>query len=413
MAFSLNRRHFLRSSTVAGGLVLAGCTTPPKPLKPLPPPAPVRVNPPAPVAPPAAATPAAPLATSSITASNSLPTIVDTASRLTQQQAASLKANGVKTVFRYYSQLPPSIPGKDLEPEEAKIILGEGLQLAVIFQHYNNCYRTFENNWGKEDAEQALRMADAIKQPGGSAIYFGVDGDWPYSSMRGPIIDYFDAVKKAFTGKGYLVGAYSNGCLLNALRQAGLAQYFWLSGSTGHTGTQAFYNSNWWTLYQNALDITPSAVGVGIDTSVLNPAKGGYFGQFDAQGAKTATHSDADISKAFSSRRFLGITTDLKAAADADSATVTTLTKTATVIPNLKVLELKGAWARVTTQEGANQGGKAPTEGWLPVTVIAPMDKFPGEFTDYGLCGSPSSPSDAAKYVNCQPATSRIRTPTP
>ena len=39
-----------------------------------------------------------------------------------------------------------------------KIIFGEGLQLAVIFQHYNNCYRTFENNWGREDAEQALRM---------------------------------------------------------------------------------------------------------------------------------------------------------------------------------------------------------------------------------------------------------------
>ncbi len=411
MAFSVSRRQFLRSSSVTGGLVLAGCMSAPKAPKPLPPPPPVRVNPPAVVTPPpVAAAPAPAMSTSSITASNALPSIVDTATRLTQQQAAALRAGGVKTVFRYYSQLPPSIPGKDLEPEEAKIILGEGLQLAVIFQHYNNCYRTFENAWGKEDAEQALRMADAIKQPEGSAIYFGVDGDWPYKPLRDPIITYFEDVKKAFAGKGYQVGAYSNGCLLNALRQQGLAQYFWLSGSTGHSGTQAFYNANWWTLYQNALDITPNGLGFGIDTSIINPAKGGYFGQFDAQGARTATHSDADIRKVFSSRRFLGITTELKAAADADSATITTLSKTTNSIPNLKVLELKSGWARVATQEGATAGVKPPTEGWLPITVLAPMDKFPGDSSDYGLCGSPTSPSDTAKYVNCGPATSRNRT---
>ena len=105
----------------------------------------------------------------------------------------------------------------------------------------------------------------------GSAIYFGVDADWPYQSMRDPIIAYFEDVKRAFEGSGIGVGVYSNGCICNAVREKGLAEYFWLSGSTGHSGTQAFYNTGHWTLFQNALDITPSEVGYAIDADIANP----------------------------------------------------------------------------------------------------------------------------------------------
>ena len=194
-----SRRNFLLGSTAAA---LAACTTTSKPT--------------IPTTPTASAT--------------GFPLITDTAARLDATKARALYAAGVRTVFRYYSQIPPSLVGKDLQPEEAKIIIGEGLSIGSVFQHYNNCFRTFENNWGREDAEQALRQAEAAGQPEGSVIYFGVDADLPYQQLRDPILKYFDDVKRAFEGSGIAVGIYSNGCICNAVRSAGTASYFWQIG---------------------------------------------------------------------------------------------------------------------------------------------------------------------------------------
>jgi len=285
MALISSRRGFL----LAGSAALAACATSSKP---------------APATPtPAIPTPAAP--------ATGFPLITDTAARLDASKARALYNHGVRTVFRYYSHLPPSLVGKDLQPEEAKIILGEGLSIGSVFQHYNNCFRTFENYWGREDAEQALRQAEAAGQPEGSAIYFGVDADWPYQALRDPILKYFDDVKRAFEGSGIAVGIYSNGCICNAVRSAGTASHFWLSGSTGHSGTQAFYNTGNWTMYQNALDIAPPQVGFGIDTNIANPATRGYIGQWTNTGTTTQSHGVAPTQAVFAARSFLRANAEL------------------------------------------------------------------------------------------------------
>ena len=172
-----SRRGFL----LGGTAMLAACATSSKPTIPT--------------------TPTTPAASAT-----GVPLISDTAARLDAAKARKLYEAGVRTVFRYYSHLPPSLVGKDLQPEEAKTIIGEGFSIGSVFQHYNNCFRTFENNWGREDAEQALRQAEAAGQPEGSAIYFGVDADWPYQQLRDPILKYFDEVKRAFEGSGISVG---------------------------------------------------------------------------------------------------------------------------------------------------------------------------------------------------------------
>jgi hypothetical protein len=373
---NLNRRNFLLAS---GALALAGCET----------------------------SSSVPTASSGSIATfpSAFPLIADTATRLDAAKARALRTQGVRTVFRYYSHLPPSLPGKDLQPEEARIILDEGLSIGSVFQHFNNCYSTFENRWGREDAEQALRMAQAAGQPQGSAIYFGVDADWPYQAMRDPILAYFDDVKRVFEGSGISVGVYSNGCICNAIHQRGLAEYFWLSGSTGHSGTQAFYNSNRWTLFQNALDIVPAPVGFGIDTNIANPATQGNFGQWRDRGSWLAAHAAADTNAALANRRFLTANVDLKATTDAASATLTSLRKD----QNVRVLETMGEITRVLTQEGGAKGSVMAAEGYLATAVLAPMDRFLGNSGDYGLCGSPIVPNETAKYQNCERATSRIR----
>ena len=382
MASLTSRRSFLLNASAT--MTLAACASSGKPSKPSP------------------SLPSPPPVTQ---ASGKFPMIADTAARLDATKARALKAQGVRTVFRYYSHLPPSIPGKDLQPEEARIILGEGLSIGSVFQHYNNCFRTFENAWGKEDAEQALRMAEAAGQPEGSAIYFGVDADWPYAAMRDPVLKYFEDVKRVFESANIAVGVYSNGCLCNAVREKGLAEYFWLSGSTGHSGTQAFYNTGQWTLFQNALDIKPADIGFGIDTNIANPATQGYFGQWSDKGARITQHPAGDVQATMLSRGFLRTTTDIKATADAASATLLAIKKD----QNARRLQTAGDWVRVGTQEGGAKGAVAAVTGWIPASALAPMDRFPDNTSNYGLCGAPTAVSDTFKYQNCDRATSRLR----
>lgn len=373
-----SRRDFLLTSSAALGAALAGCESASAPSLPT--------------------TPKEPPVTG-------FPLIADTAQRLDAAKARALYAHGVRTVFRYYSHLPPSLPGKDLQPEEAKIILGEGLSLAAVFQHFNNCFRTFENKWGRDDAEQALRMAQALGQPSGSAIYFGVDADWPYQAMRDPILRYFDDVKRAFEGSGIAVGVYSNGCICNAVREKGLADYFWLSGSTGHSGTQAFYNTGHWTLFQNALDITPSNVGFAIDADIANPETNGYFGQWNDRGARTAAHSAQESSSLFAARRFLKASTEVIQDLNPGAASLASLRKD----QNVRVMDVSGDWTRVLTQEGGASRTARAVQGYVPTSALASLDRFPDNTSNYGLCGSATVPTDTFKYQNCERAVSRIR----
>lgn len=377
MARTASRRGFLLGASAAGAL--AACSSPAKPSTPT-------------TSPPAAAL-------------TGFPLIADTAARLDAAKARALYKHGVKTVFRYYSHLPPSLPGKDLQPEEAKIILGEGLSVGSVFQHYNNCFRTFENNWGREDAEQALRQAEAAGQPEGSAIYFGVDADWPYQAMRDPILKYFEDVKRVLDAAHIAVGVYSNGCVCNAIRDKDLARYVWLSGSTGHSGTQAFYNTGRWTLFQNALDITPPEVGYAIDSNIANPATRGSFGQWNDRGAMLAAHMEADVQSVFMSRAFLRANTELVQDLNPGAASLATLLKDR----NVRILETSGDRARVMTQEGGAARTGPSLTGWIPTSALAPMDRFPDNSSSYGLCGANTAVSDTFKYQNCDRATSRLR----
>ena len=108
-----SRRDFLITSSAALGAALAGCEATPAPTVPT---------------------------TPTPQPTTGFPLIADTAQRLDVAKARALRAHGVRSVFRYYSHLPPSLPGKDLQPEEAKIILGEGLSIGSVFQHFNNCW---------------------------------------------------------------------------------------------------------------------------------------------------------------------------------------------------------------------------------------------------------------------------------
>ncbi|HLZ02304.1 MAG TPA: glycoside hydrolase domain-containing protein [Bradyrhizobium sp.] len=200
----------------------------------------------------------------------------------------------IDTVFRYYDHKDETLPGKTLSATEADAIIAAGLKIGVVFQHHNDDPAKFlDPASGTKDADRALELADEIRQPYGSAIYFGVDGPErhlgpliqeyrlnggsPMSEERKaalraegkfhliasyadfirfgkaafqldkldevtpakmePVIQrYFTAIRDAFRlyarqhhGSGYKVGMYCTGAMC-LLGDAGkLADYFWVS----------------------------------------------------------------------------------------------------------------------------------------------------------------------------------------
>ncbi|MEX0347796.1 MAG: glycoside hydrolase domain-containing protein, partial [Paracoccaceae bacterium] len=162
-----------------------------------------------------------------------------------------------------------------------------GINIGAVFQYNNDRLESITAERGKADAEHALEYAESvIGQPGGSAIYFGVDGSWNEVSQVAGVMAYFTAVRTAFLqgGDRYRVGAYGSGLVLGRLLDAGLADLRWLALSRGWPGTREFYNSGRWNLFQfshhlwfgrNQVDgniINPMAADIG-DFGRKSPAE--------------------------------------------------------------------------------------------------------------------------------------------
>ena len=107
----------------------------------------------------------------------------------------------------------------------------------------------------------------------------------------------------------------------------------------------------------------------------------------------------------FQSRSFLRANTDIKETRDPAATTLLSIKKD----QNVRRLETSGDWVQVTTQEGGAKGAVAATTGWVPTSALAPMDRFPDNTSNYGLCGASTAVSDTFKYQNCERATTRLR----
>ncbi len=196
--------------------------------------------------------------------------IIDT-NRNVAAWAGEIRAAGVGTVIRYYCQNQ----SKRLRPAEALALAKAGLSVAVVYedragQHDpGGAIEDFTAARGTADAARAAEQAEAIAQPKGSPIYFAVDWDFVKPAELHAIQDYFAAAKAELAGR-YRVGAYGSGLVTLALRQAGLADYIWLSLSTGWSGYQKALASGHVALIQKTEKVWPGA-GFGYDENTVAP----------------------------------------------------------------------------------------------------------------------------------------------
>jgi hypothetical protein len=207
--------------------------------------------------------------------------IIDT-NHLTTRKLNCLADAGVKSIIRYYARFTQQRE-KRLTRPEAEAILRSGMSIAMVHQAAGDSPRAFSRETGIADAEYARNQAiNVIGQPGGSAIYFGVDFDCDEDDVSHRIVPYFRAVREILAAEGleprYEVGAYGNGLLLRTLLEANLVSHTWLSQSTGHNGSRAFKQTNRWTLFQHLSSVI---CGLDLDVDDFNPQMAG-FGDFRA-----------------------------------------------------------------------------------------------------------------------------------
>jgi hypothetical protein len=237
-----------------------------------------------------------------------------------------IRATGVTSIGRYYDRTYGSgtgetcwhNPTKVLAKDELRAIEDAGLSVFVIFQHCSaDCMNFNIDNVamadrGRKDALAAIRLAADLGQPAETPIYFGIDFDpMRYGSctiaterVLSSIEAYFSEINELLAKTRWLVGIYGCGRTSQFLRDRKLAQYFWLSASLGHEGTDEFFNSGQWHIYQNSIDIQKDYAKKGdefIDVSVVNPTiidpeyQLPYFGAWTTKG-RAAGH-DIGISR--------------------------------------------------------------------------------------------------------------------
>ena len=148
--------------------------------------------------------------------------IIDASTNLAQW-AKPLAQAGVSTVIRYYNLTnTPKHPSKGLTAAEADRLAAEGLALAAVFEQnggVNGKIADLTTATGTRDANRALQMAQAVGQPNGSAIYFGVDHDYVSPADLASIAAYFAAIRAAVNGS-FRVGVYGSGRVGRMVLQA-------------------------------------------------------------------------------------------------------------------------------------------------------------------------------------------------
>jgi peptidoglycan hydrolase-like protein with peptidoglycan-binding domain len=145
--------------------------------------------------------------------------------------APQIATQQMKFVARYYSDNPT----KAMTLAEAQALSTVGLNIVAVFENSNNKPALFSGEIGKQQAASALNQAAAIGQPPFTAIYFAVDYDASTDDVNGSITDYFTEIKNAFSAAPtqYVIGVYGSGLTCRVIRDVGLAQFTWLTGSMG------------------------------------------------------------------------------------------------------------------------------------------------------------------------------------
>jgi hypothetical protein len=177
----------------------------------------------------------------------------------TTKHIACLKEAGVDVVFRYYARRKqPGYEEKILRSDEAIALSETGISIAVVYQYNARSPGKFNYDQGLSDGRVARKYAHkTIKQPAGTAIYFGVDYDPLHEHISTHIMPHFKGLAEAMREDApyapYHIGVYGGWNVCDRLDTERLVKFKWLSQSTGYGGSaerKRYVASKRWDLVQ-------------------------------------------------------------------------------------------------------------------------------------------------------------------
>ncbi|CAM3743227.1 DUF1906 domain-containing protein [Cohnella lubricantis] len=203
---------------------------------------------------------------------------IDCSAPLTAAKAQQIAAAGYQFVARYL--VPRDYAWKRLTRTEAEAITFAGMQIVSVFETSANRPVGGAAN-GKEDGVAALKEAQAIGQPAGSAIYFAVDYD-----AQPKDYDAIEAYLRAAAAEipGYEAGVYGSYAVVEemAKRIPGIKCWQTYAWSRGKQSTHA-------NIYQYQNDTRVAGAAVDLNKSF------GSEGWWDTKGgAESMSKEDAE-----------------------------------------------------------------------------------------------------------------------
>lgn len=199
-------------------------------------------------------------------------------------KADCIRRAGYDFVFRYYAE-HTTRPAKILKAPEAAALSRAGLQIGVVFQNARSGQLSyFKASSGRADGLYAHQYAQGLRQPRGSAIYFGVDLDPEPRQLPGLFPAYFNGVLEGFKSASnnqplYDIGLYGSGLVCETLkRELPFLKYTWLAKPRLWHGRDSYQG---WTIKQFDAPETLCELTGGVDGQwELNETQGDSFGLF-------------------------------------------------------------------------------------------------------------------------------------
>lgn len=199
-------------------------------------------------------------------------TACDCISEITSERAATLLANGYKTVGRYLTNVEGSSLNKKIQPGEINTILNSGLSIFPIFQTYGGAASYFNYAQGIADASAAYFAAREYGFKKGTTIYFAVDYDTMDDEITNYIIPHFKGINYRMStfGSYYKIGVYGTRNVCIRVSDSGLATTSFLSDmSTGFSGNLGFTLPDNWAFDQiSTISLGSGSSAIEIDNNI-------------------------------------------------------------------------------------------------------------------------------------------------
>ncbi|CAM3751919.1 DUF1906 domain-containing protein [Cohnella lubricantis] len=184
---------------------------------------------------------------------------IDCSTPLTGAKARQIAAAGHQFAARYL--VPQEYKWKRLTRAEAEAITAAGMQVVSVFETTAN-RPAGGAVYGNSDGVAALKEAQAIRQPQGSAIYFAVD----YDAQPGDY-DAIEAYLKAAAAQipGYEAGVYASYAVVEEMAKRKACKHFWQTYAWSRGKESSYAN-----LYQYRNNVQVAGVEVDLNRSYGN-----------------------------------------------------------------------------------------------------------------------------------------------